>query len=983
MRCLSSYLAALLLFAFGCTSSQRATLTYSTVNNGVQDLTLQNPLEATQTLDYLTVPDGFEVQLFAAEPNIVNPIALTWDERGRLWVVESTNYPHDHVGEETGTDRITICEDTDGDGTADRFIRFAENQPLTTSIALTKDGALVGQAPDIVLLTDTDGDDQYDTKSVVIDDAFGTWDTHAVMSNFKYGIDNHIYSAVGYSGMYEPGRVGDENARTLRQGVFRFAPDGTALEPIAEFNNNTWGLGIGEDNTIFGSTANNNHAVVVGIPMRYGLEKNEANVQSHYLVEHTATTPLQQVDFRDGYTAAAGAFPYTGRRYPEAYWGALMVNEPTAHVVHAGYLERDGAIYKETENSIDNLLSSADDWVAPVFADIGPDENIWVADWYNPVIQHNPDRRGMRNQVWNADRGEGNAHLNPLRDRQHGRVYVVRYTERDGDDIASLDPADGAALIRGLQSTNQFWRLTAQRLIVEHNHTHLVPALRKLVQNTDVDAHGMNPAAVHALWALHGLDAIDEALAEVTAALGHPCAAVRKAAVQVLPKTAETGATLQSANLFADANLNTRLAAVLAVYDLGAAADDDLKAATQAALRGGDEWIEAAVEGLAPSADAPAVASTPAPELDTSIPPRAVLSLDVEPLMMSFAQPTLHAYANQPIDIVFTNTNPDRHNVLVLKADTDVDAFGQALNGYITADDAWDNAYVPPSMRDRVLAASTVLAPGDAVTLSLDGLPAGEYTYICTVPGHWMMMQGTLVVEDAAPALARNDAGWSWLADAEDAPSILYLAGAANRDHQSHWHSRVFGFASGQVLYASGANAYTYTESSDAGFVEQLADADLLVMSNNKPVEPAAKDAIFAHVEAGKPLLLSHPATWYNWKDWPRYNAELVGGGSRSHEKLQTFSVEVVQPNHPMMEGVPASFEVFDELYRAELLPDANAVVLAIGRSHETGKIYPVVWTRQVGEATVVMNTLGHDDRVHNLVAYKRILANTRDWLLP
>ncbi|GAB5518109.1 MAG: hypothetical protein RhofKO_03600 [Rhodothermales bacterium] len=443
MRRSSPFLVALLLFAFGC-ASQQSMLTYETVSNGVQELTLQNPLDGAQTLDYLTAPDGFEVQLFAAEPNIINPIALTWDERGRLWVVESTNYPHDHVGEETGTDRITICEDTDGDGTADRFIRFAENQPLTTSIALTKDGALVGQAPDIVLLTDTDGDDQYDTKTVVVDDTFGTWDTHAVMSNFKYGIDNHIYSAVGYSSMYEPGRVGDDDARILRQGIFRFAPDGSVLEPIAEFNNNTWGVGIGEDNTIFGSTANNNHAVVVGIPMRYGLEQNEANVQSHFLIEHNATTTPQQVDFRDGYTAAAGAFPYAGRRYPEQYWGALMVTEPTGHVVHAAYLEPDGAIYKEKENVIDNLLTSADDWVAPVFADIGPDENIWIADWYNPVIQHNPDRRGMRNQIWNAERGEGNAHLNPLRDREHGRVYVVRYTGADGDAITSLDPMDDA-----------------------------------------------------------------------------------------------------------------------------------------------------------------------------------------------------------------------------------------------------------------------------------------------------------------------------------------------------------------------------------------------------------------------------------------------------------------------------------------------------------------------------------------------------------
>ena len=150
-----------------------------------------------------------------------------------------------------------------------------------------------------------------------------------------------------------------------------------------------------------------------------------ANVQSHFLIEHASTTPLQQVDFRDGYTAAAGAFLYNGRKYPRKYWNDLIVTEPTAHVVLAAHMEPDGAIFKEKSGRADNYLASSDDWVAPVFADIGPDENIWIADWYNPVIQHNPDRRGMRNQIWNDNRGPGNAHLNPLRDTDHGRIYIL------------------------------------------------------------------------------------------------------------------------------------------------------------------------------------------------------------------------------------------------------------------------------------------------------------------------------------------------------------------------------------------------------------------------------------------------------------------------------------------------------------------------------------------------------------------------------
>ena len=809
-----------LLLTIGCAT--KAPLHYETASNDVNQLTLQLPLSPEQTLTRLVVPEGFEVKVFAAEPDIVNPIALAWDERGRLWVTESTNYPHDHVGEETGTDRITICEDTDGDGRADRFIRFAENQPLSTALAVVKGGALVGQAPHIVYMEDTDGDDQFDKKTIVIDNAFGTFDTHAVMSNLKYGIDNHIWGAVGYSGMYRPGQAPTPEERILGRGVFRFTRDGAHLEPVGQFNNNTWGLGIGEDNTIFGSTANNNHAVVVGIPMRYGTEANVANVQSHYLIAHSSETPLQQVDFRDGYTAAAGAFPYAGRRYPQAYWGALMLTEPTGHLLHTVYMEPHGAIYREKQGRIDNLLASSDDWVAPVFADLGPDENIWVADWYNPVIQHNPDQRGMPNQIWNANKGPGNAHLNPLRDRQHGRVYVVDYTGNETDNPTSLDANDTDGLVRALQSSNQFWRLTAQRLIVENQVVSVVPQLTALVQDQSVDETGFNGGAVHALWALHGLGQIEEVLDGVKGALSHPSAAVRKAAIQVLPKTAESGEALAAANVFTDPNLNTRLSAVLGVIDLGDAASASVKTATQAARDGGDEWLDAALDKLhaIPEPEPATAAASPAAEIDYNTLPPALLTLDAAPGgVMRFEQTTLRAFENQPITLVFNNLHTELHNVVLLKQDVDVAPFGQALNAYLSDPNAIDTDYIPPAEMDKVIAATGVLEQDGTQTITIDGLPPGEYTYLCTVPGHWAVMQGVLRIEPA-PALPRNDAGWSWAAtDPNSAKNVVYLAGSSSTGRQSHYHARIFGFADGQVLSAGGNHAYTYTETADTDFV--------------------------------------------------------------------------------------------------------------------------------------------------------------------
>src|SRR5690554_7161 len=442
---------------------------------------IQVPLSPEDSRKHIQVPEGFDVQLYAAEPDIINPIAFTWDERGRLWVVQSKDYPHG-IENEVGGDRITICEDTDGDGKADKFIDFATEQSLTTGITLVKGGAIVAQAPDMVFLEDTDGDDIMDRRTVLFS-GFGTFDTHAGPSGLRYGIDNAIWGAVGYSA-FENDFQGKQVQFTM--GVYRFGKDGSYLEPVGQFDNNTWGMGYNENFEIFGSTANNNHACYVGIPLKHYdyLDRmpkwalNADFIQGHYEIHPVDTIPLQQVDVRGGYTAAAGANFYTARNYPKEYQNQMYVSEPTGHLVHIAKIVKDGAGYKEVDGG--NIFASTDAWTAPVFAETGPDGNLWVADWYNPVIQHNPDQRGMDNQIWNTDRGEGNAHLNKFRDYGHGRIYIIKYKGKVDSKIGSLDRNDDEALLRALESDNLFWRIKAQQFIVEENKTQLIPRLIQL-----------------------------------------------------------------------------------------------------------------------------------------------------------------------------------------------------------------------------------------------------------------------------------------------------------------------------------------------------------------------------------------------------------------------------------------------------------------------------------------------------------------------
>jgi glucose/arabinose dehydrogenase len=143
-----------------------------------------------------TVPEGFEVRLFAAEPDVVNPVAMTWDERGRLWVLELYEYPRGTAKGERGRDRIKILEDTDADGRADKVTVFADGYTLATGLLLGYGGVFLGQAPDFLFLRDINGDDKAD-ESTVLKTGFGLEDRHELLNGFTWGPDGWLYMTHG------------------------------------------------------------------------------------------------------------------------------------------------------------------------------------------------------------------------------------------------------------------------------------------------------------------------------------------------------------------------------------------------------------------------------------------------------------------------------------------------------------------------------------------------------------------------------------------------------------------------------------------------------------------------------------------------------------------------------------------------------------------------------------------------------------------
>ncbi len=556
-----------------------------------QPVKYQAPLSPQDSMRYTQVPADFDLQLFASEPDVVKPIAMAWDARGRAWVIEARDYPHGLVAEgEPGHDDIKICEDTDGDGRADKFTVFADQLNLATSLVFVNGGIMVSEARHMLFLKDTDGDGKADVREAILP-GWGVGDTHAMQSYLSRGFDNWLYGAVGYSNFR--GNVGGQDQQ-FGQGIFRFRADGSALEFLHQFNNNTWGFGLNAAGDVFGSTANGNPSFYGYLPAHilnptqpgfggrrggggfrrgYRLNDNNADEPNAPQVRrlpsakslapgmrmHPNTPNVRMVDNFGGYTAAAGHAFMVSDALPPRFQGKALVTEPTAKLIGIMDIRPDGGGYQASDAG--NLLASTDEWMSPIFAEIGPDGAVWVIDFYSFIIQHNPTPSPQSAGI-TATTGRGGAYMteNNLRDQSHGRIYRVVWKDAPRSSVRSLAGAKGEELVAALDSGNQFWALTAQGQIVDNKVADAAPALKKRVRSA-VGGKG----AIHALWSLAGLGALDRETHH--AALLSKDAALRRNAIRALPADEEGRKLFFSSPVIQDPDLVTRQAAFVKLLE--------------------------------------------------------------------------------------------------------------------------------------------------------------------------------------------------------------------------------------------------------------------------------------------------------------------------------------------------------------------------------------------------------------------------------
>ncbi len=524
-----------------------------------EPLTLQLPMSVKGSIERTQVPADCELKLFASEPDIAKPIAFAWDERGRCWVVETRDYPHGIHENGEGQDSIKICEDTDGDGKADKFTVFADKLNLPTGIVFARKGIIVAAPPKFIYLEDTNGDDKADKRETIID-CWGIRDTHAQASNLHYGFDNWIYGCVGYSGI--EGYVGGKKHQ-FAMGTYRFKPDGSAIEFLHQFTNNSWAHSTNDAGDQFGGTANGAPIFFGGIPATAypegtrGMTAKKINVVETC---HTITPNFRQVDVFGGYTAAAGSNFIYSDALPARFQGKAMICEPTMKVVALVDVQPDGAGWKALDSM--NIYASSDEWNSPVHAEVGPDGAVWVADFQNFIIQHNPTPSKERGGFV-ATTGVGGAHENDLRDHSRGRIYRI---------VAKGAPKATDTL---------YGRLTAQRLAVENR------------SYKPYSTYG-----THDLWTQHALGILDAKTHQ--AALISKDAKLRRNAIRALGSDKAAQDLFFGSGVFSDPDLHTRLAAFVKLSDFETTPEIQTLVKKLAAdpIVKNDEWLAEAAKML-------------------------------------------------------------------------------------------------------------------------------------------------------------------------------------------------------------------------------------------------------------------------------------------------------------------------------------------------------------------------------------------------
>ncbi len=451
-----------------------------------------------------TVPDGMTANLFAGDGQIAKPIHMNFDARGRLWVAGSEVYPHIEPGQ-AATDKIFILEDSTGDGIADQVTVFADNLLIPTGILPDeRGGCYVANSTELLYLWDSDGDGKADQRRIVLS-GFGTEDTHHLLHTLTWAPDGSMFmnqSIYIHSHVETPYGVQRMNGG----GVWRFRPDTLHLEVHCLGFVNPWGKIFDAWGQSFATDG------------AYGEGINYVFPNSVFVTSPGVTRIVGGMN--PGSPKHCGLELVSGRHFPESWQGNMITNDFRANRVCRFEVEPQGSAYRSRQ--LPEVIRSTHQAFRPIDAKMGADGALYIADWYNPIIQH----------------GEVDFR-DPRRDRQRGRIWRLSFPDRplvQRDDLGSLSPVQ---LLEQLRLPEQSTRIWAKRMLRHHALAEVQEAIRQaaMAHTATADVSDWNAFSQHQnfllelLWAGLNVDWLNRPLLDEL--LRSPHERARAAAVRI------------------------------------------------------------------------------------------------------------------------------------------------------------------------------------------------------------------------------------------------------------------------------------------------------------------------------------------------------------------------------------------------------------------------------------------------------------------
>lgn len=478
-------------------------------------------LPGSKAAEVMTVPEGFSVSLIAAEPDVQQPIAMTIDDRGRLWVAESYAYPIKQP-EGQGKDRILIFEDKDADGKFETRKIFQDKLNLVSGLEVGFGGVWVGQAPYLLFIPDKNGDDKPDSQPQILLDGWHYEDTHETLNSFIWGPDGWLY---GCHGVFTHSRVGkpgtpDDQRQPINAGIWRYHPTRHEFEVFAHGTSNPWGVDFNDQGQCFLTCCVIPHLFHIVQNARYRRQAGQHFNPYTYddiktIAKHRHWTGGQwnqsdrvASDLVGGGHAHAGAMIYLGGSWPEKYRNQLFMNNIHGARLNQDQLARKGSGY-EGDFAPDFLFAN-DRSSQILYLRYGPDGQVYFIDWYDTNQCHHREFQ--------------------KHDRSNGRIFRVAYNNAKPVQV-DLQKLTSAELVK-LQLHDNDWYVRQSRRILQERgpdpevHAQLAEMAFK---------HDDVTRRLRALWALHVTGGLSEA--KVMQALKDPSEFMRGWAIQLALET--------------------------------------------------------------------------------------------------------------------------------------------------------------------------------------------------------------------------------------------------------------------------------------------------------------------------------------------------------------------------------------------------------------------------------------------------------------